>query len=243
MFSMVSEHSAAREQVAASDRPDTPRFPWQRMAFGLLASEELWRAAFWTDAPQPQETRDAAEAYQAFAWRWEPTPLGGVRGALGAHAAVRAGLGRWEETRRLPGARFRVACALKAAAPLLRDLAVFHAADVVGGIADRAALLQALADASDGEAGSDAQLRSQLLQAFEKTLGAQDGAFRSRNSKRKKRNPRTKRAPTSLDAASVPHAAAAPPAPPTALGKHQSPDTLIAQGGIVIERSVDQERR
>ena len=195
------EHTAAREQVAASDRPGTPRFPWQRMAFGLLASEELWRAARWTDARQRQQTRDAAEAYQALA-AMHRGPGGDkmtcLRGALGAHAAVRAGLGRWEETRRLPGARFRVAGALRAAAPLLRDFAVFHAADVAG-ITDRAALLQALADASDGEAGSDMQLRAQLLQAFEKTLGAQDGAFRSVASMRKKRPARTRRVPPALD--------------------------------------------
>ena len=193
------EHSAAGEQVAASDRPDpTPRFPWQRMAFGLLASEELWRAARWTD-----QTRDAAEAYETLRFAAMHRGPGGdkmtcLRGALGAHAAVRAGLGRWEETRRLPGARFRVAGALRAAAPLLRDFAVFHAADVAG-ITDRAALLQALADASDGEAGSDMQLRAQLLQAFEKTLGAQDGAFRSVASMRKKRPARTRRVPPALD--------------------------------------------
>ena len=200
------EHSAAGEQVAASDRPDpTPRFPWQRMAFGLLASEELWRAARWTDArtQQQQQTRDAAEAYETLRFAAMHRGPGGdkmtcLRGALGAHAAVRAGLGRWEETRRLPGACFRVAGALRAAAPLLRDFAVFHAADVAG-ITDRAALLQALADASDGEAGSDMQLRAQLLQAFEKTLGAQDGAFRSVASMRKKRPARTRRAPPALD--------------------------------------------
>ena len=76
-------------------------------------------------------------------------------------------------------ARFRVAGAQKAAAPLLRDFAVFHAADV-SGIADRAAFLQALADAAEGDASSDVQLRAQLLLAFEKTLGKQDGAFRSK---------------------------------------------------------------
>ena len=160
------------------------------MAFGLLASRELWRAANWTDAQQPQQARDAAEAYHALRSVGLHLGSGGakmpcLRGALEAHAAVREGLGRWEETRRFPGARFRVAGALKAAAPLLRDFAVFHAADVAG-IADRAALLQALADASDGEASSDAQLRAQLLLAFEKTLGAQDGAFRSKNSRRRR---------------------------------------------------------
>ena len=103
------EHSAAGEQVAASDRPDTtPRFPWQRMAFGLLASEELWRAARWSDArtqQQQQQTRDAAEAYETLRFAAMHRGPGGdkmacLRGALGAHAVVRAGLGRWEETRR-----------------------------------------------------------------------------------------------------------------------------------------------
>ena len=43
------------------------------------------------------------------------------------------------------------------------------------------------------------QLRAQLLQAFEKTLGAQDGAFRSVASMRKKRPARTRRVPPALD--------------------------------------------
>ena len=177
-------------QVAASDRPGTPRFPWQRMAFGLLASEELWRAA----------RCGAPPAYQALALVHRSPS--GLRGALGAHAAVRAGLGRWEETRRLPGARFRVAGALRAAAPLLRDLAVFHAGDIAG-INDRAALLQALEDASDGEVASDMQLRAQLLLAFEKTLGAQDGAFRSVASRKKRpARGRTWRVPTAFDTTS-----------------------------------------
>ena len=108
-----------------------------------------------------------------------------LRDTLAAYAVVR--------TRLTLGQTRVVAHALKAAAPLLRDLAVFQAADVAG-ITDRAAFLQALVDASDGQREDEEQLVSQLLHAFKRTLGVQEGAFQSKNSRRKKRPARARRA-------------------------------------------------
>ena len=139
------------------------------MAVGVLASHALRRAAI----------GDAN--------------LSCLRDTLAAYAVVRTSLRRQKETRLLPGQSRVVAHALSAAAPLLRDLAVFQAADVVG-ITDRAAFLQALVDASDGQREDEEQLVSQLLHAFKRTLGEQEGAFQSKNSRRKKRPARARRA-------------------------------------------------
>ena len=88
------------------------------------------------------------------------------------------------------------ASAIRSAAPTLRDVAAWRACDLVG-IGDREAYLTALNNCSNGEIERNPNFQSQMLMAFESSMGALPGAFVSNSSKdarrRGKARPRRQR--------------------------------------------------
>ena len=99
--------------------------------------------------------------------------------------------------------------AIRSTAPTLRDVAMWRACDLVG-IRDREAYLIALNNCSNGEIGRNPNFQSQMLMAFESSMGSLRGSFASNSSKdarrRGKARPRRQRgggAAAKVDAAGI----------------------------------------
>jgi len=197
---------------AGDQAPQT--FHWQRFLLSSLAKLELERALMWSKHPKLKwadtsatlerasrdlccQARDLVEA---------PRQRRDLRGALRAFsitcelvkAAKRAG---WSTS--------GCASAIRSTAPTLRDVAMWRACDLVG-IRDREAYLIALNNCSNGEIGRNPNFQSQMLMAFESSMGFLLGAFASNSSKdarrRGKARPRRQRggdAVVGVDAAGI----------------------------------------
>ena len=202
------------DAINGADDQAPQTFHWQRFLLSSLAKLELERALIWSthpklkwaDASATLKRADRDLCCQARDLVDAPRQRRDLRGALRAFriicelakAAKRDG---WSNS--------GCASAIRSAAPTLRDVAAWRACDLVG-IGDREAYLTALNNCSNGEIERNPNFQSQMLMAFESSMGALPGAFPSNSSKdarrRGKARPRRQRgggAAAQVDAAGI----------------------------------------
>jgi len=202
------------DAINGADDQAPQTFHWQRFLLSSIAKLELERALIWSthpklkwaDASATLKRADRDLCCQARDLVDAPRQRRDLRGALRAFriicelakAAKRDG---WSNS--------GCASAIRSAAPTLRDVAAWRACDLVG-IGDREAYLTALNNCSNGEIERNPNFQSQMLMAFESSMGALPGAFVSNSSKdarrRGKARPRRQRggdAVVGVDAAGI----------------------------------------
>ena len=202
------------DAINGADDQAPQTFHWQRFLLSSLAKLELERALIWSthpklkwaDASATLKRADRDLCCQARDLVDAPRQRRDLRGALRAFriicelakAAKRDG---WSNS--------GCASAIRSAAPTLRDVAAWRACDLVG-IGDREAYLTALNNCSNGEIERNPNFQSQMLMAFESSMGALPEAFVSNSSKdarrRGKARPRRQRggdAVVGVDAAGI----------------------------------------
>ena len=203
---------AVGRRARGDQKPQT--FHWQRFLLSSLAKLELERALMWSTHPKLKwadtsatlkragrdlrcQARDLVDA---------PHKRRDLRGALRAFSII---CELAKAAKRDGWANSGCASAIRSTAPTLRDVAAWRACDLVG-ISDREAYLTSLNDCSNGEIERNPNFQSQMLMAFESSMGSLRGSFASNSSKdarrRGKSRPKRQRgggAAAKVDAAGI----------------------------------------
>jgi len=192
---------------AGDQAPQT--FHWQRFLLSSLAKLELERALMWSKHPKLKWADTSATLERAsrdLCCQAHDLAVADLRGALCAFSII---CELAKAAKRDGWSTSGCASAIRSTAPTLRDVAMWRACDLVG-IENREAYLTVLNNCSDGEIERNPNFQSQMLMAFESSMGALPGAFPSNSSKdarrRGKARPRRQRgggAAARVDAAGI----------------------------------------